>query len=420
MRKAVSLFTGAGGMDLGMEAAGFETAAAVEYDKDAAKTLRANRDWPLFNKDIHDVSSEDLMNAGDLGEAECALLHGGPPCQPFSKSGYWANGDSKRLEDPRATTLEAYLRVLRDLKPEVFLIENVAGLAYKKKNEGLELLRSTIESINDEYGTDYSFEHKLLNAADYGVPQERERVFIIGHRGGKVFEFPEPTHQRLERGGGHKYSPPAMTQLELNALQPARTTWDAIGEFEDDDDPDLALGGKWADLLPSIPEGCNYLYHTERGDGLPLFGWRRRYWSFLLKLSKHYPSWTLTAQPGSAIGPFHWKSRWLSARELCRLQTFPDEYEIVGKRRAAQKQLGNAVPSALAEVLGLEIRRQFFGDDVSGNEPTLIPSRNINEPVPEPPEDVPSKYLHLEGEHTAHPGTGKGNLASQKPEDEAA
>lgn len=412
MRKAVSLFTGAGGMDLGMEAAGFHTSVAVEYDKDEVKTLQANRDWSVFNEDIHNVSSKQITEAGSFGEGELALLHGGPPCQPFSKSGYWASGDSKRLEDPRATTLEAYLRVLRDLKPEVFLIENVAGLAYKNKAEGLNLLRDTIESINEEYGTNYSFHYKLLNAADYGVPQERERVFIIGHREGKAFSFPEPTHRRLSRGSGHSPSTwNLQQQLDEGGLQPARSCWDAIGDLEDEDHEGLDLSGKWADLLPSIPEGCNYLYHTERGDGRALFGWRRRYWSFLLKLSKDYPSWTITAQPGSAIGPFHWKNRWLSPRELCRLQTFPDDYEIIGTRRVAQKQLGNAVPSALAEMLGLEIRSQLLGDDIEDPTPTLIPERNTSESSPEPVTEVPDKYLHLEGEHSAHPGTGKGRGA---------
>lgn len=411
MRKAVSLFTGAGGMDLGMEAAGFETAAAVEFDADAVKTLRANRDWPIFNKDIHKVSSDDLMDAGNFGESEIALLHGGPPCQPFSKSGYWAGGDAKRLEDPRATTLEAYLRVLRDLKPEVFLIENVAGLAYQNKAEGLHLLRDTIASINKEHGTNYSFHYKLLNAADYGVPQERERLFIVGHRDGKPFTFPEPTHRRADRGSGHSPSTwSTQNNLNLKGLPLATSCWDAIGDLEDEEhSSDLNLSGKWADLLPSIPEGCNYLYHTPRGDGEPLFGWRTRYWSFLLKLSKDHPSWTVTAKPGSAIGPFHWKNRWLSARELCRLQTFPDNYNIIGNRRAAQKQLGNAVPSALAEILGLEIRSQLLGDQIEDRTPSLIPERNTAEAKPEPVSDVPEKYLHLKDEkRKAHPGTGKG------------
>jgi len=109
-------------------------------------------------------------------------------------------------------------------------------------------------------------------------------------------------------------------------------------------------------LLKSIPEGKNYLWHTPRGAGEPLFGWRTRYWSFLLKLSKGQPSWTIQAEPGPATGPFHWRNRLLSIQELVRLQTFPDEYEIVGSRRSAQMQVGNAVPPFLAEQVTIALR----------------------------------------------------------------
>src|SRR3712207_2104614 len=109
------------------------------------------------------------------------------------------------------------------------------------------------------------------------------------------------------------------------------------------------MTGKWADLMPSIPEGRNYLWHTSRSGGLPLFGWRTRYWNFLLKLAKDQPSWTIQAQPGPATGPFHWESRKLSAAELGRLQTFPDGLVYGCTRAGVQRLAGNAVPSALAE-----------------------------------------------------------------------
>jgi DNA (cytosine-5)-methyltransferase 1 len=169
------------------------------------------------------------------------------------------------------------------------------------------------------------------------------------------------------------------------------------------------MSGKWAALLPSIPEGRNYLHHTERGDGLPLFGWRRRYWNFLLKLSKDLPSWTIAAQPGPAVGPFHWKNRRLSARELCRLQTFPDGYQVLGSLRAVQKQLGNAVPSALAEKLALELRRQFFAESaLDTSRVVLVPERRPHMPAAEPVKPVPKRYRALIGDYEAHPGTGLG------------
>ena len=399
-RQLISLYTGAGGLDLGLEAAGFETAVAVEMDRDAVATLRHNRNWPVLDVDIHNVSSEEILAAARLRQGDADLLVGGPPCQPFSKSGYWANGDARRLGDPRASTLEAYLRVLRDTQPRAFLLENVAGLAYRNKDEGLELLRSTIDSINQTTGTSYTMAVALLKASDFGVPQDRERVIIVGQRDGQSFRFPEPTH-----------SPGPERVL---GTEPAHTAWDAIGDLENDDDPDLLMTGKWADLLPSIPEGQNYLYHTDRGQGLPLFGWRRRYWSFLLKLSKTMPAWTITAQPGSAIGPFHWKNRRLSMRELARLQTFPDSFEVLGSRVAYQRQLGNAVPSALAEALGRGIVRQLLGGRPASGPLSLLPKRRTPIPPPEKPSPVPKKYQHLVGEHAPHPGTGQGYGAIER------
>src|SRR5262249_49998 len=127
---------------------------------------------------------------------------------------------------------------------------------------------------------------------------------------------------------------------------------------------------------------------------------------FLLKLAKNRPAWTVQAQPGTAIGPFHWKNRKLSARELCRIQTFPDEWKIVGSRGDAQRQLGNAVPPLLAEVLGREIRRQLLGHRLPNRPPKLGVERRPGIPQPQRRQTVPKKYLKFVGHHSAHPGTG--------------
>lgn len=397
----VSLFTGAGGLDLGLEKAGFRVSLCVEIDPDCRVTLTRNRpEWRIAEpSDIHMLSSEDLLMQSGLKPRQLTLLSGGPPCQPFSKAGYWTNGDSARLADPRSNTLVAYMRVVETLLPECVLLENVKGLGYAQKDEGLKLLESRFLSINNKYGVNYKPCVVHLNAADYGVPQIRERIFVLAHREGKQFSVPQKTHCSHERCGADCKLPRYSS------------CWDAIGDLDNGTTKEeLTVKGKWADLLPSIPEGMNYLWHTPRSDGKPLFGWRTRYWSFLLKLAKHLPSWTIQASPGPATGPFHWENRQLSTKELCRLQTFPKSYRICGARGSVYRQIGNAVPSAIGEMLGWEIRKQFLGER-ENYAVTLIPRPKRTCPPPELIAEVPRKYLKLRGEHSDHPGVGLGPMA---------
>lgn len=405
--KVISLYTGAGGMDYGFEAAGFETAVALEIDRDAVMTLKASREWRIIEGDIHEVESSRILKEAGLRVGEAAVLIGGPPCQPFSKAAYWASGDSKRLDDPRADTLLAYMRVVRDTLPRVFVLENVHGIAYSGKEEGLELIFRITENINRERGTNYKPTWRVIDAVEYGVPQKRRRFFLIAEREGKEFEFMKPTHAPF-------YPTWSCTNPECDNLAPYATAWDAIGEIDLDPSEDLRVKGKWADLLPSIPEGENYLYHTAKGGGLPLFGWRTRYWNFLLKLHKNRPAWTIPATPGPATGPFHWSNRLLSVKELAALQTFPTNVNFRGNRLSIQRQIGNAVPSLLAEVIARAIARQLLDVNLS-QEPTLAvrPKRPI--PDPEPVIPVPHKYLHLLGNHPEHPGTGKGPKGKVRP-----
>ncbi len=403
MLKAISLFTGVGGLDFGFEAAGFETAVAVEMDAICCETMRLNRRWPVIERDIHEVTSKELLRVAKLKKGQADMLIGGPPCQPFSKSGYWARGDALRLDDPRADTLTAYLRVLRDTQPKAFLLENVYGLAYKGKSEGLDRILASIKQINAETGSKYQPAWQVIDAASYGVPQHRERVFIVASRDGTTFKFPKVTHGEPD-------------DLLLGAdLEPYRTTWDALGDLPERlNDPALKMGGKWAALLPSIPEGENYLFHTPRGGGEPLFGWRTRYWNFLLKIAKNRPSWTIQAQPGPATGPFHWTSRKLSAQELCRLQTFPDGLKFDCSRGEVQRMLGNAVPSLVAEVLARAIRDQLLGKPLRRKTLQLLPPRRKSLPPPVRVAKVPAAFKTLIGNHAAHPGTGQGNRARQR------
>jgi DNA (cytosine-5)-methyltransferase 1 len=147
---------------------------------------------------------------------------------------------------------------------------------------------------------------------------------------------------------------------------------------------------------------------------MPLFGWRRRYWNFLLKLSKQLPSWTIQAQPGPSVGPFHWENRRLSNRELCRLQTFPDDVHVYGRRMSLQRQIGNAVPSLLAEVLAREIKKQLLGYRRMREPLHLLPPDRSPAPAPEWTQPVATEYHHLAGRHYAHPGTGKGPRSARQ------
>ncbi len=398
---AISLYTGAGGLDYGFEAAGFRTAVAVEMDERCVETLRANRRWPIIRDDISAVATRDMLTKAKLRPGEPDVLIGGPPCQPFSKSGFWATGSTKRLRDPRASTLENYLRVLEETKPRAFLLENVEGLGFRGKDEGLQYIRARLEEINAHQHTRYTAFTAVRNAADYGVPQLRRRMFIVGARDGAAFRFPEQTH------GPADELLPGTHQRHLTAWDALRTIRPLESEREG-----LQLRGKWADLLPTIPEGQNYLWHTERGGGEPLFGWRRRYWSFLLKLAKNAPSWTIQAQPGPATGPFHWDNRRLSVQEMARLQTFPKDLKIAGSYADAQRQLGNAVPSLLAEVLAREISAQLLNRPVKGRLLLAIRPAAVPPPPAQKPKAISAEYLSLRGEHDAHPGTGRGYRAA--------
>ena len=382
-------------MDLGLEAAGFEPAICVELDEAARATLRFSRPrWHLLEPgDVHAHRPEEILEQAELRPREAVLLCGGPPCQPFSKATLWVNGKIAGVNDIRSRTLGAYIEVAEVALPQVLLLENVRGVTSYGKNSALRLLESGINRINQHHGTDYRWTILHLNAAAYGVPQTRQRTYLLADRDGRIFEPPPPTHAAV---------------AQSTSLEPYVTAGEAIGDLDTDTwDEALNPRGKWADLLFSIPEGGNYLWHTSRGGGKPLFGWRTRFWSFLLKLARDRPSWTLPACPGPATGPFHWRNRLLSQRELCRLQTFPDNYIICGMYTLVQRQVGNAVPPLMGEVIGKEICRQWLDVHNDGSL-QFLPRRHVRWQPPRPLQPVPEQYLYLVGNHSPHPGVGKG------------
>ncbi|MGH8885092.1 MAG: DNA cytosine methyltransferase [Egibacteraceae bacterium] len=336
---AISLFSGAGGLDLGVEQAGFTTAAAVEIDHDAADTMEKSFHGlvsPVIREDVLNVPTREILRAAGLRGAERPdLLIGGPPCTPFSKSGFWLEWKRAGL-DPDASLLQAYTRVLAEAKPRAFLLENVYALTYRNQASRPAFTRLLREI--DAAGYDYRW--RVLNAADYGVPQSRPRLFVIGvSKGQPCPKLPAPTHGgRWERRDSG------------NPTKPHVTAGQALDGLATGKEPGEELRGKWAHLLPEIPPGDNYLYFTaERGHPDPLFQWRSRYWSFLLKLHPDKPSPTIQAQPGPNVGPFHWESRRLRVPELKRLFTYPDDFDFVGSRSSVQAQIGNSVPPLLAQ-----------------------------------------------------------------------
>ncbi len=192
----LSLYTGAGGFDLGLEAAGYRVVGAVESDRDARLTLRQHRPyWQLNEKpNIHDYRASELLREFSLSRDEVTILSAGPPCQPFSKSRYWLNGDSPRLDGARASTLVAFMNMVGTALPEVALLENVEGIGYRGKYSGARALLNAFSQINTRYGVNYQPTLLTVDAADYGVPQHRRRVFLVAFRDGRTFELPKVTH----------------------------------------------------------------------------------------------------------------------------------------------------------------------------------------------------------------------------------
>lgn len=350
-RPCISLFSGAGGLDLGVEQAGFHTVAAVEWNDDAADSMEKNA--PTYFPELREVlrsdlyplvgtgdgiSTKDILRAGGLSmRNRPELLIGGPPCVAFSKAGFWLEW-KRRGEDPAASLLQAYTRVLIEARPRFFILENVNALAFNNKAS-----RPVFERLLREIAdSGYRFRWKVLNAADYGVPQARARLFIVGaRRGERLPELPEPTHNA-------RCDPPAT---KLEALLHV-TAGEALSGLSAQPEAEEVVRGRWSELLPDVPPGSNYLHFTaERGHPDPIFRWRSRYWSFLLKLDPCRAAPTIQARPGPNVGPFHWENRRLRVPELRRLFSFPDDYDFVGRRASVQAQVGNSVPPLLARVV---------------------------------------------------------------------
>ena len=335
----LSLFSGAGGLDIGFLRAGYDIRACVEIESKYCQTLRANsRQHSYFGSDvaIHEIDIRDF-DASAYRDAGIRCIIGGPPCQTFSAAGR-RSGGVIGTSDERGQLFQAYCRVLDELDPEIFVFENVYGLP--GANGG-----GPFKEICHAFAKrGYSLSWEVIDAADYGAPQHRERLIMVGARNG-AFVFPLPTH------GPDSPSHKPLTSV-FQAIQDLQ---DPSEVFHDD------LGGMYGHLLPLVPEGLNYSYFTaEMNHPAPVFAWRSKFHDLLYKVDKDAPCRTLKAQPGKFTGPFHWKNRHFSTAELKRLQTFPDSYEICGGRGLVLEQIGNSVPPALAMIIATAVREQLF------------------------------------------------------------
>lgn len=341
----VSIFSGGGGIDLGFVKAGYEILYSSDFWKPACDTLVANGHSKLVEHlDVREIDFKTIPSR--VGVEEIDIFAGGPPCPAYSKTRFYLKDKKRALEDENSFTLTEYFRGLEELMPKVFFFENVNGFTFKPHKAALDLLEYEAERLG------YHITYRVLNSADFGVPQMRRRFICVGVRKdfGEPFVFPEVTHLDPEKN-------------ELGDKLPWVTCREAIGDLDFDlpEDKDMQAGSKHKDLLKLVPPGDNYLYFTEkRGYPEPIFKWRSRYWSFLLKLSPEKPSWTIQASFSNNQGPFHWKNRFLRISEIKRIQTFDDDYILTGDFKDQWRQIGNAVPPDLVAVIANAIRAQYF------------------------------------------------------------
>ena len=334
--RTLSLFSGAGGLDIGFSDAGFEIVSSVEIEEKFCETLELNTGLgKRFGKST--VNCIDIREFTGEGLGKIDFIIGGPPCQTFSAAGRRANG-VLGTTDSRGVLFREYVRLLQELSPKGFLFENVYGIVGAQGGEAWKEIIDSFSSVG------YKLFYRILDAADYGVPQHRERLIIVGIREG-IFEFPRPTHGPDSIGEEPFYN----AETALNGV--------AVTESEQSN----RLGGRFASLLDDIPPGLNYSFYTEEmGHPNPIFAWRSKFSDFLYKADPNTPVRTIKASGGAYTGPLHWDNRFFTYEEYKRLQTFPDDYKISGSKQIAVKQIGNSVPPQLGRMLAIAIRTQVF------------------------------------------------------------
>ena len=335
--RTLSLFSGAGGLDIGFSDVGFDIVDSVEIERKFCDTLELNtgEGKRFSNSKVNCIDIREFSGK-DLGKID--FIIGGPPCQTFSAAGRRANG-VLGTTDARGVLFREYVRLLKELSPRGFLFENVYGIIGAQNGEAWREIRQSFSDVG------YNLFYRILDAADYGVPQHRERLIIVGLKEG-AFQFPRPTH--------------GPDSLDSEPFYNAETALEGVAVSESEESN--KLGGRYASLLDDIPPGLNYSFYTEEmGHPNPIFAWRSKFSDFLYKADPNTPVRTIKASGGAYTGPLHWKNRFFTYEEYKRLQTFPDDYQISGSKQIAVKQIGNSVPPQLGRMMAIAIRQQVFG-----------------------------------------------------------
>ncbi len=333
--KTLSLFTGGGGLDIAFHDCGFDVLEMIEIEPKYVRTLESNSHQGklLENSRPICIDIRDYCPSPDL---EIDFIIGGPPCQTFSAAARRASGVTG-INDPRGTLFNEYVRLLEMLQPKGFFFENVYGIIGAQKGTAWQSIQTAFQEAG------YTLYYRVLDAADYGVPQHRERLFIVGLKEGNYL-FPAPTHGPDSPGKEPFYS---AGEAVKNA---------------DIADAEFGICGRYGHLLKDIPPGLNYSFYTEKmGHPHPVFSWRSKFSDFLYKADPEMPVKTIKAQGGQYTGPLSWENRRFTVAELKRLQTIPDAYELVGNRLACIEQIGNSVPPQLGRILALSILEQIMG-----------------------------------------------------------
>lgn len=362
MTNFVSVFSGAGGLDIGLQRAGWDCLYATDFDKHAVQTLKLNAaagrfhgDGVIRQADIRDLTGGDMLSDMGKRRGDIALLAGGPPCQSWSSAGHQLG-----FSDPRGRLFEDYLRVAKDLDVRWLLFENVRGLITARGSDGVP--GSALAAIRQAlFSAGWQTRVELFNAADYGVPQRRVRVVLIGYRLGD--EPPIPAASHSESSQSEQASWISMSQA-LAALTPLEA------------DEIIRPSGKLALELETIPAGSGVKSPGKRETTRPGGHWGYKQGAFVADLGRPARTVTANAQQDWIRDPIHGLRR-LSPRECAALQTFPADWIFAGKRVDQYRQIGNAVPPLLAEHIGEALR-----DHVQAKRPDAKAASVLIAPLP--------------------------------------